>query len=70
MAFLTCQTVLHFYQDWRWSHKDSLIFVDVCIQEALVIWMLDQVVSGELDRLGVNRNNGASRFVVAVECSP
>ena len=39
-------------------------------RKALVMSMLDHVASGELDRLSINRKSGASRFVVAVECSP
>ena len=39
------------------------------LRKALVMPMLDHVVSGELDRLSINRSHGASRFAVAVECS-
>ena len=40
------------------------------LRKALAISMLDHVVSGEHVRLSINRKSGASRFVVAVECSP
>ena len=39
------------------------------LRKALVMSMLDHVVSAEHDRLSINRKSGASRLVVVVECS-
>ena len=68
---------LEFVVDDCFCHRrDGFLDMPDCIQlgnvkNALVILMLDQVVSGEHARLlSINRNSGASRFVVAVECSP
>ena len=40
------------------------------LRKALVISMLDHVVSAEHARLSINRKSGASRLVVVVGCSP
>ena len=72
MAFLTCQTVLGLTVSILTkigggvTRTVSSSWMSA-LRNALVMSMLDQVVSGEHVRLGINRKSGASRVVVVVE---